>query len=40
VFKDNHLVGIGKREYRHAVDRAETETEGVPKINLPWGRTH
>jgi outer membrane protein assembly factor BamE (lipoprotein component of BamABCDE complex) len=38
VFQDNRLVGIGKRDYRQAVDRPESE--GVPKINLPWGRTH
>jgi hypothetical protein len=37
VFKDNRLVGIGKRDYRRAVDRPEAEQ--VPWINLPWGRT-
>jgi hypothetical protein len=38
VFKDNRLVGIGKRDYRRAVDRPEAE--GVPAVNLPWSRTH
>jgi outer membrane protein assembly factor BamE (lipoprotein component of BamABCDE complex) len=37
VFKNDRLVGIGKRDYRLAVDRPESE--GVPKVNLPWGRT-
>ncbi len=37
VFKNNRLVGIGKRDYRVAVDRPESV--GVPRINLPWGRT-
>ncbi|MEJ2672543.1 MAG: DUF3192 domain-containing protein [Deltaproteobacteria bacterium] len=37
VFKDNRLVGIGRRDYRQAVDRPESE--GVPKGSLPWGRT-
>ena len=37
VFKNNILVGIGKRDYRHAVDRPEAEQ--VPKVDLPWGRT-
>jgi len=37
VFRDNRLVGIGKRDYRQAVDRPEAIE--VPKINLPWGRT-
>jgi hypothetical protein len=35
VFKDDRLVGIGKRDYRMAVDRPEEE--GSP--NLPWKRT-
>jgi outer membrane protein assembly factor BamE (lipoprotein component of BamABCDE complex) len=35
VFKNDHLVGIGKRDYRLAVDRPEEE--GSP--NLPWKRT-
>ena len=37
VFKDDRLVGIGKRDYRRAVDRPDVE--GVPNGNLPWGRT-
>jgi outer membrane protein assembly factor BamE (lipoprotein component of BamABCDE complex) len=38
VFKNDRLVGIGKRDYRQAVDRPEAEQ--VPRVNLPWGRTH
>jgi outer membrane protein assembly factor BamE (lipoprotein component of BamABCDE complex) len=37
VFKANRLGGIGKRDYRQAVDRPEVEQ--VPRVNLPWGRT-
>jgi outer membrane protein assembly factor BamE (lipoprotein component of BamABCDE complex) len=37
VFKGDKLVGIGRRDYRSAVDRAESE--GIPKTSLPWGRT-
>ena len=40
VFKNDRLVGIGKRDYRGAVDRAEWETQEMPKESLPWGRTH
>jgi outer membrane protein assembly factor BamE (lipoprotein component of BamABCDE complex) len=40
VFKNDRLVGIGRRDYRGAVDRAESETQGMPKESLPWGRTH
>ena len=39
VFKDNRLVGMGRRDYRGAVDRMESESEGMPKGSLPWGRT-
>ena len=35
VFKNDRLVGMGKRDYRQAVDRPEQET--AP--NLPWQRT-
>jgi len=35
VFQGDRLVGIGKRDYRQAVDRPEQET--AP--NLPWNRT-
>jgi hypothetical protein len=35
VFQNDRLVGIGKRDYRQAVDRPEQET--AP--NLPWNRT-
>lgn len=35
VFKNDRLVGMGKRDYRQAVDRPEEET--AP--NLPWKRT-
>lgn len=35
VFKNDRLVGIGRRDYRMAVDRPEQE--GAP--NLPWKRT-
>jgi outer membrane protein assembly factor BamE (lipoprotein component of BamABCDE complex) len=38
VFKNDRLVGMGKRYYRRAVDRPEAEQ--VPKGSLPWGRTH
>jgi outer membrane protein assembly factor BamE (lipoprotein component of BamABCDE complex) len=38
VFKNDRMVGIGKRDYRQAVDRPEAEQ--VPRVNLPWGRTH
>jgi Protein of unknown function (DUF3192) len=37
VFKGDRLVGIGKRDYRQAVDRPGA-TE-VPSGSLPWGRT-
>jgi hypothetical protein len=37
VFKNDRLVGIGKRDYRQAVDRpGPTE---APAGSLPWGRT-
>lgn len=39
VFKNDILVGIGRRDYRNAVDRTEAESQDVPKVNLPWGRT-
>ncbi len=39
VFKNDRLVGIGRRDYRGAVDRMESESEGMPKGSLPWGRT-
>ncbi|MFZ5447821.1 MAG: DUF3192 domain-containing protein [Thermodesulfobacteriota bacterium] len=39
VFKNDRLVGMGRRDYRGAVDRQESELDGVPKVNLPWGRT-
>ena len=35
VFQNDRLVGIGKRDYRHAVEPPEAET--AP--NLPWPRT-
>jgi hypothetical protein len=35
VFQNDRLVGIGKRDYRRAVDRPEAES--AP--NLPWSRT-
>ncbi len=38
VFKGDRLVGIGKRDYRQAVDRPEAV--GVPAGSLPWSRTH
>ena len=37
VFKNDRLVGIGKRDYRQAVDRPAVDT--VPRENLPWSRT-
>ncbi len=37
VFKDDRLVGIGKRDYYRAVDRITQE--GAPRGTLPWGRT-
>lgn len=37
VFQGNRLVGIGKRDYRQAVDRPEAE--GMPAGTLPWSRT-
>jgi ABC-type uncharacterized transport system YnjBCD ATPase subunit len=37
VFKNDRLIGIGKRDYRQAVDRPETG--GVPAGSLPWSRT-
>ena len=37
VFKNDRLTGIGKRDYRQAVDRPEAEQ--VPRGNLPWSRT-
>jgi outer membrane protein assembly factor BamE (lipoprotein component of BamABCDE complex) len=40
VFKNDRLVGIGRRDYRAAVDRGESETQGMPKASLPWSRTH
>ena len=38
VFKQDRLVGIGKRDYRRAVDRYEDER--LPHQDLPWKRTH
>jgi hypothetical protein len=35
VFKDDILMGVGKRDYRLAVDRPGED--GAP--NLPWTRT-
>jgi outer membrane protein assembly factor BamE (lipoprotein component of BamABCDE complex) len=37
VFQDDRLVGIGKRDYRMAVDRPDAGT--VPRDQQPWGRT-
>jgi outer membrane protein assembly factor BamE (lipoprotein component of BamABCDE complex) len=37
VFKNDRLIGIGKRDYRQAVDRPEAI--GVPAGSLPWSRT-
>jgi outer membrane protein assembly factor BamE (lipoprotein component of BamABCDE complex) len=37
AFKSDRLVGIGKRDYRQAVDRPEAI--GVPAGSLPWSRT-
>jgi outer membrane protein assembly factor BamE (lipoprotein component of BamABCDE complex) len=37
VFKNDSLAGIGKRDYRQAVDRPEAGQ--VPRDNLPWSRT-
>jgi outer membrane protein assembly factor BamE (lipoprotein component of BamABCDE complex) len=37
VFQKDRLVGIGKREYRQAVDRPAPES--VPREIRPWGRT-
>jgi hypothetical protein len=37
VFHHDRLIGIGKRDYRMAVDRPEDEK--VPYQNLPWQRT-
>jgi hypothetical protein len=37
VFKSDRLVGIGRRDYRQAVDRPDSG--GVPAGNLPWSRT-
>jgi hypothetical protein len=37
VFKSDRLIGIGKRDYRQAVDRPEAVE--VPSGSLPWGRT-
>jgi len=37
LFKNDRLVGIGKRDYRQAVDRPESE--GMPRGSLPWSRT-
>ncbi len=37
VFQNDRLVGIGRRDYRQAVDRPESD--GVPRENLPWSRT-
>jgi outer membrane protein assembly factor BamE (lipoprotein component of BamABCDE complex) len=36
VFQNDVLVGMGKRDYRRAVDRPEAET--AP--NLPWMKTY
>jgi hypothetical protein len=36
VFQNDVLVGMGKRDYRRAVDRPEAES--AP--NLPWERTY
>lgn len=35
VFQNERLTGIGKRDYRMAVDRPDTE----PPPDLPWTRT-
>jgi outer membrane protein assembly factor BamE (lipoprotein component of BamABCDE complex) len=41
VFKNDHLVGMGKRDYLGAVDRIQSETQEMPKGSVPWGRiTH
>jgi outer membrane protein assembly factor BamE (lipoprotein component of BamABCDE complex) len=37
VFKGDRLIGIGKRDYRQAVDRPGAVE--VPAGSLPWGRT-
>jgi len=37
VFKNDRLVGIGKRDYRQAVDRPGAVE--VPAGSLPWSRT-
>ncbi len=37
VFRNDRLIGIGKRDYRQAVDRPEAV--GVPAGSLPWSRT-
>jgi outer membrane protein assembly factor BamE (lipoprotein component of BamABCDE complex) len=37
VFKNDRLIGIGKRDYRQAVDRPEAVD--APSGSLPWGRT-
>ena len=37
VFKSDRLIGIGKRDYRQAVDRPDAE--GMPAGTLPWSRT-
>jgi outer membrane protein assembly factor BamE (lipoprotein component of BamABCDE complex) len=38
VFKGDRLIGIGKRDYRQAVDRPEAVEP--PSGSLPWGRTN
>jgi outer membrane protein assembly factor BamE (lipoprotein component of BamABCDE complex) len=40
VFKNDRLVGIGKRAYLGAVDRMESENQRMPRQSLPWSRTH
>jgi outer membrane protein assembly factor BamE (lipoprotein component of BamABCDE complex) len=40
VFQNDRLVGIGKRDYRRAVDALEEGSQEMPKGSLPWGRTH
>ena len=37
VFNSDRLVGIGKRDYRQAVDRPDSG--GMPAVTLPWSRT-
>jgi hypothetical protein len=37
VFQQDRLIGVGKRDYRQAVDRLEID--GVPRDQQPWTRT-